>query len=186
MGGRKGKLSFPRQLPKAPREPGQIRGLSAEPTSLQAPQWASRDPSALPLTVCMTSEGRPWVSSVVRKTRMQIAQDPSLNYEYTPVMGMKSFIQASLNLLFGKNSQVIVENRVRSRALPSLTETRGVETGGLGLYECKSEEFRGAPRGADSPKISHWRMGPGSRPRARGLYTSLHCWGGSSFQKGMI
>ncbi|KAF4026194.1 hypothetical protein G4228_018229 [Cervus hanglu yarkandensis] len=61
--------------------------------------------------VCMTSEGRPWVSSVVRKTRMQIAQDPSLNYEYTPVMGMKSFIQASLNLLFGKNSQVIVENR---------------------------------------------------------------------------
>ncbi|KAI4557015.1 hypothetical protein MJG53_018969 [Ovis ammon polii x Ovis aries] len=61
--------------------------------------------------VCMTSEGRPWVSSVVRKTRKQIAQDPSLNYEYTPVMGMKSFIQASLNLLFGKNSQVIVENR---------------------------------------------------------------------------
>uniref|UniRef100_A0AAA9TR28 aspartate transaminase n=1 Tax=Bos taurus TaxID=9913 RepID=A0AAA9TR28_BOVIN len=61
--------------------------------------------------VCMTSKGRPWVSSVVRKTRMQIAQDPSLNYEYTPVMGMKSFVQASLNLLFGKNSQVIVENR---------------------------------------------------------------------------
>ncbi|XP_068826622.1 putative aspartate aminotransferase, cytoplasmic 2 [Capricornis sumatraensis] len=61
--------------------------------------------------VCMTSEGRPWVSSVVRKTRKQIAQDPSLNYEYTPVMGMKSFVQASLNLLFGKNSQVIVENR---------------------------------------------------------------------------
>ncbi|XP_057553614.1 putative aspartate aminotransferase, cytoplasmic 2 [Hippopotamus amphibius kiboko] len=61
--------------------------------------------------VCMTSEGQPWVSSVVHKTRMQIAQDPSLNYEYTPVTGMKSFIQASLNLLFGKNSQVIVENR---------------------------------------------------------------------------
>ncbi|XP_026978836.1 putative aspartate aminotransferase, cytoplasmic 2 [Sagmatias obliquidens] len=61
--------------------------------------------------VCMTSQGQPWVSSVVRKTRMQIAQDPSLTYEYTPVMGMKSFIQASLNLLFGKDSQVIMENR---------------------------------------------------------------------------
>ncbi|MBV98504.1 putative aspartate aminotransferase, cytoplasmic 2, partial [Eschrichtius robustus] len=61
--------------------------------------------------VCMTSQGQPWVSSVVRKTRTQIAQDPSLNFEYTPVMGMKSFIQASLNLLFGKNSQVIMENR---------------------------------------------------------------------------
>ena len=139
-------MSFPRQFPKAPREPGQIRGLSAEPTSLQAPQWASReDPSALPVTVCMTSEGRPWVSSVVRKTRKQIAQDPSLNYEYTPVMGMKSFVQASLNLLFGKNSQVIVENRVRSRALPSLTETRGVETGGLGLYNRKHEKSLEGP-----------------------------------------
>ncbi|XP_067577780.1 putative aspartate aminotransferase, cytoplasmic 2 isoform X2 [Pseudorca crassidens] len=61
--------------------------------------------------VCMSSQGQPWVSSVVRKTRMQIAQDPSLTYEYTPVMGMKSFIQASLNLLFGKDSQVITENR---------------------------------------------------------------------------
>ncbi|XP_007933247.1 putative aspartate aminotransferase, cytoplasmic 2 [Orycteropus afer afer] len=62
--------------------------------------------------VCMTEDGHPWVSPVVSKLRMQIAQDPSLNYEYTPVMGMKSFIQASLELLFGKHSQAIVENRV--------------------------------------------------------------------------
>ncbi|XP_036911255.1 putative aspartate aminotransferase, cytoplasmic 2 [Sturnira hondurensis] len=62
--------------------------------------------------VCMTSEGQPWVSSVVHKTRLQIAQDPSLNYEYLPVKGMKSFIQACLELLFGKHSQVIMENRV--------------------------------------------------------------------------
>ncbi|XP_070263489.1 putative aspartate aminotransferase, cytoplasmic 2 [Myotis yumanensis] len=61
--------------------------------------------------VCMTQEGQPWVSFVVHKIRRQIAQDPSLNYEYLPVMGMKSFIQASLGLLFGKHSQVIVENR---------------------------------------------------------------------------
>ncbi|XP_001492176.5 putative aspartate aminotransferase, cytoplasmic 2 [Equus caballus] len=61
--------------------------------------------------VCMTKKGQPWVSSVVHKIRLQIAEDPSLNYEYIPVMGMKSFIQASLELLFGKHSQVIVENR---------------------------------------------------------------------------
>ncbi|XP_077625674.1 putative aspartate aminotransferase, cytoplasmic 2 isoform X3 [Crocuta crocuta] len=60
----------------------------------------------------MTNEGQPWVSSVVHKIRLQIAQDPSLNYEYMPVMGMTSFIQASLKLLFGKHNQVIVENRV--------------------------------------------------------------------------
>lgn len=78
---------------------------------LQSPE-ASRVASVVLLTVCMTNEGQPWVSSVVHKIRQQIAQDPSLNYEYLPVMGMKSFIQASLELLFGKHSQVIVENRV--------------------------------------------------------------------------
>uniref|UniRef100_A0A8C0ZS57 Putative aspartate aminotransferase, cytoplasmic 2 n=1 Tax=Castor canadensis TaxID=51338 RepID=A0A8C0ZS57_CASCN len=62
--------------------------------------------------VCMTNEGHPWVSFVVHKTRLHIAQDPSLNYEYLPTKGMKSFIQASLELLFGKHSQAIVENRV--------------------------------------------------------------------------
>uniref|UniRef100_A0A8C5KKA6 Glutamic-oxaloacetic transaminase 1-like 1 n=1 Tax=Jaculus jaculus TaxID=51337 RepID=A0A8C5KKA6_JACJA len=62
--------------------------------------------------VCMTDDGHPWVSLVVQKIRLQIAQDPSLNYEYLPMMGMKSFIQASLELLFGKHSQAIVENRV--------------------------------------------------------------------------
>ncbi|EGV94637.1 Putative aspartate aminotransferase, cytoplasmic 2 [Cricetulus griseus] len=62
--------------------------------------------------VCMTDEGHPWVSLVVRKTRLQISQDPSLNYEYLPQMGMKSFVQAALELLFGKHSQAIAEKRV--------------------------------------------------------------------------
>ncbi|XP_034376818.1 putative aspartate aminotransferase, cytoplasmic 2 [Arvicanthis niloticus] len=62
--------------------------------------------------VCMTEEGHPWVSLVVRKIRLQIAQDPSLSYEYLPLVGLKSFIQASLELLFGKHSQAIAEKRV--------------------------------------------------------------------------
>uniref|UniRef100_A0A8C9UMJ2 Putative aspartate aminotransferase, cytoplasmic 2 n=1 Tax=Spermophilus dauricus TaxID=99837 RepID=A0A8C9UMJ2_SPEDA len=70
------------------------------------------DKMFLAYKVCMTNEGQPWVSLVVDKTRLQIAQDPSLNYEYLPMIGMKSFIQASLELLFGKHSQAIVENRV--------------------------------------------------------------------------
>lgn len=63
----------------------------------------------------MTDEGHPWVSLVVHKTRLKIAQDPSLNYEYLPLLGMKSFIQAALELLFGKHSQAIAEKRVRHR-----------------------------------------------------------------------
>ncbi|XP_076409691.1 putative aspartate aminotransferase, cytoplasmic 2 isoform X3 [Peromyscus maniculatus bairdii] len=62
--------------------------------------------------VCMTEQGYPWISLVVRRTRLQISQDPSLNYEYLPRMGMKSFIQAALELLFGKHSQAIAEKRV--------------------------------------------------------------------------
>ncbi|XP_048186486.1 putative aspartate aminotransferase, cytoplasmic 2 [Perognathus longimembris pacificus] len=60
----------------------------------------------------MTNDNCPWVSGVVHKVRRQIAQDPSLNYEYLPSKGMRSFIQASLELLFGKHSQAIMENRV--------------------------------------------------------------------------
>ncbi|KAG8512491.1 putative aspartate aminotransferase, cytoplasmic 2, partial [Galemys pyrenaicus] len=62
--------------------------------------------------VCMTNEGEPWTSSVVPKIRLQISRDPSLNYEYMPEMGMKSFIRSSVELLFGKHNQVILENRV--------------------------------------------------------------------------
>ncbi|XP_004598581.1 putative aspartate aminotransferase, cytoplasmic 2 [Ochotona princeps] len=62
--------------------------------------------------VCMTEDGRPWVSQVVRMTRLQIAQDPSLDYEYLPPMGTRCFIQASLELLFGKCNPALVENRI--------------------------------------------------------------------------
>ncbi|XP_049628664.1 putative aspartate aminotransferase, cytoplasmic 2 [Suncus etruscus] len=62
--------------------------------------------------VCFTKEGQPWISPVVPKIRQQLSRDPSLNYEYLPAIGLKSFIQASLDLLFGKYSQVIMENRV--------------------------------------------------------------------------
>uniref|UniRef100_H0W9B3 Putative aspartate aminotransferase, cytoplasmic 2 n=1 Tax=Cavia porcellus TaxID=10141 RepID=H0W9B3_CAVPO len=63
------------------------------------------------LTACMTDENLPWISPVVHKICLQTVQDPSLIYEYLPDPGLKSFIQASLELLFGKHSPAIVENR---------------------------------------------------------------------------
>ncbi|XP_004696562.1 putative aspartate aminotransferase, cytoplasmic 2 [Echinops telfairi] len=75
-------------------------------------QDANHDKMFLAYRVCLNEDGDPWVSPVVKKILLQIAQDPSLNYEYTDGMGMKSFIQASLELLFGRHSQAIVENRV--------------------------------------------------------------------------
>lgn len=78
----------------------------------------------------MTDEGHPWVSLVVHETRLKIARDPSLNYEYLPLLGMKSFIQAALELLFGKHSQAIAEKRVRHREEtdPGLRGTTGALT----------------------------------------------------------
>ncbi|KAM4836631.1 putative aspartate aminotransferase, cytoplasmic 2 [Thomomys bottae] len=88
--------------------------------------------------VCMNNEGYPWVSGVVHKIRQQIAQDPSLNYEYLPSKGMKSFIQASLELLFGKHSQAIMENRVG-----------GVQTvGDSGAFQLGAQFLRMWSRGA--------------------------------------
>ncbi|XP_004469441.2 putative aspartate aminotransferase, cytoplasmic 2 [Dasypus novemcinctus] len=89
--------------------------------------------------VCMTEDGHPWVSPVVHKTRLQIAQDPSLNYEYTHTMGMESFVHASLELLLGKHSEAAVENRVG-----------GVHTVG------SSGAFR---LGAQFLKAWHWESG---------------------------
>lgn len=80
----------------------------------------------------MTEDGRPWVSQVVRITRLQMAQDPSLDYEYLPPMGSRCFIQASLELLFGKHNPALVENRVRTKR-PDMGEGRGVVPGRRGL-----------------------------------------------------
>lgn len=135
-------MPFPRQLSKASGKPGQMNCLWA----VCRAQRPSRAPYAVLLTVCMTQEGQPWISFVVHKIRMQIANDPSLNYEYLPVMGMKSFIQASLGLLFGKHSQVIVENRVRRRAPPLLTQTQGVDIGVCTILNLKGTWDSPAPR----------------------------------------
>lgn len=102
------------QSPQKPRTDLLFVGCLQSP-HLDALRLDIRAPPVVSFTVCMNNDGQPWVSLVVHKTRLQIAQDPSLNYEYLPMMGMKSFIQASLELLFGKHSQAIVENRVRPR-----------------------------------------------------------------------
>lgn len=85
----------------------------------------------------MTEEGHPWVSVVVHKTRLQIAEDPSLNYEYLPLVGLKSFIQSSLELLFGKYSQAIAEKRVRRTEIQGFMtfESTRDRTGGSTLTE---------------------------------------------------
>ena len=172
-------------FPKPQERQDRFVGFLKSPNS-QMLRWALRAPSSLTLTVCMTSQGQPWVSSVVRKTRTQIAQDPSLNFEYTPVMGMKSFIQASLNLLFGKNSQVIMENRVRSRALSLLTETQGAEIGDRGCTIINLKETLEGPLEAQGvPTLVTGGQSQDQDPKPGLLHQPTRSCA-SSFKKGMI
>ncbi|XP_027720783.1 putative aspartate aminotransferase, cytoplasmic 2 [Vombatus ursinus] len=62
--------------------------------------------------VCMTGNEVPWLPPVVPKTLMKLAHDPSQSYEYLPEHGLEAFIHVATELLVGRHSPAIVENRV--------------------------------------------------------------------------
>ncbi|XP_007476407.2 putative aspartate aminotransferase, cytoplasmic 2 [Monodelphis domestica] len=62
--------------------------------------------------VCMTGDGVPWLSPVVPKTLMKLANDPSFSYECQPEQGLDAFVRVTTELLVGRHSPAIVDNRV--------------------------------------------------------------------------
>ncbi|XP_062506739.1 aspartate aminotransferase, cytoplasmic-like [Corticium candelabrum] len=70
------------------------------------------------------SEGKPWVLPVVRQVEASLAGDLTLNHEYLPIDGLRSFTDAALRLLLGSNSTSIVEGR--ACAVQSLSGTGGL------------------------------------------------------------
>ncbi|XP_072491293.1 putative aspartate aminotransferase, cytoplasmic 2 [Notamacropus eugenii] len=62
--------------------------------------------------VCMTGNEVPWLPPVVPKTLNKLAHDPSLSYEYLPEHGLEAFIRVTTELLVGRHSPAIVDNRV--------------------------------------------------------------------------
>uniref|UniRef100_H2YRD0 Aspartate aminotransferase n=1 Tax=Ciona savignyi TaxID=51511 RepID=H2YRD0_CIOSA len=63
------------------------------------------------ITAYRTDEGQPWVLPVVRSVEAQMAIDPLLNHEYLPILGMPSFCEAATQLVLGKDSPAILQNR---------------------------------------------------------------------------
>jgi len=47
------------------------------------------------------------------KVEQAIVNDPSLDHEYFPILGLASFREASVRLILGADNPVIEENRVR-------------------------------------------------------------------------
>ncbi|XP_074143344.1 putative aspartate aminotransferase, cytoplasmic 2 isoform X2 [Sminthopsis crassicaudata] len=62
--------------------------------------------------VCMTGEKIPWLSPVVIRTLRRLIHDPSFNYSYLPEHGLEAFIRVATELLVGRHSPAIVENRI--------------------------------------------------------------------------
>ncbi|KAL8726523.1 MAG: hypothetical protein Q9166_006655 [cf. Caloplaca sp. 2 TL-2023] len=65
--------------------------------------------------VYRTEEGQPYVLPSVKMAKKKIFDDPEWEHDYPPShLGEKSFRDASINLLFGKEGDVVREKRVAS------------------------------------------------------------------------
>lgn len=100
-------MSFFASTPLAPPDP--IFHLTAS-------YKADKDPAKINLGVgaYRTNDEKPLVLPVVRKAEKIIVSDESLDHEYLPIDGLKSFTDASAALILGKDSPAIKEGRVSS------------------------------------------------------------------------
>uniref|UniRef100_A0A8C8VM21 aspartate transaminase n=1 Tax=Pelusios castaneus TaxID=367368 RepID=A0A8C8VM21_9SAUR len=73
------------------------------------------DPTPWPLQMgaegCQTDAGEAWLCPAVRQILLQIANDPTLDHEYLPVLGFPQFTQAATELALGRASCAVLENR---------------------------------------------------------------------------
>ncbi|GFS26444.1 aspartate aminotransferase [Elysia marginata] len=66
----------------------------------------------LGIGVYRDNEGLPWSLPVVLEAERLLIQDPTINFNYLPLSGMKDFRTAALRLLLGEDHKVIREKRV--------------------------------------------------------------------------
>ncbi|XP_025059183.1 putative aspartate aminotransferase, cytoplasmic 2 [Alligator sinensis] len=62
---------------------------------------------------CRIDTGEAWVCPTVLRTLQLVAGDPTQDYEQLPVCGLPEFTRAATELAIGRESQAILENRVR-------------------------------------------------------------------------
>ncbi|RKF59828.1 Aspartate aminotransferase, cytoplasmic [Erysiphe neolycopersici] len=74
---------------------------------------------------------KPWVLPVVKKAKQRLDNDPALNHEYLPMLGLTSFRTAAAKLILGVNSPALKENRVAS--VQTISGTGAVHLGALFL-----------------------------------------------------
>ncbi|KAJ1569833.1 Aspartate aminotransferase, cytoplasmic, partial [Nowakowskiella sp. JEL0078] len=82
--------------------------------------------------------GKPWVLPVVKKAEHIIVNDPSIDHEYLPIAGLKSFTNAAVRLILGRNNPAISEKRIAT--IQTISGTGAVRMAGEFLAR-----FRKAP-----------------------------------------
>ena len=60
-----------------------------------------------------TNEGKPYVLKVVKEAEQRISKDFTLTHEYLPIDGLAAFTDASTAVMFGKESPLVVNRKVR-------------------------------------------------------------------------
>uniref|UniRef100_A0A452IZU9 aspartate transaminase n=1 Tax=Gopherus agassizii TaxID=38772 RepID=A0A452IZU9_9SAUR len=94
-----------------------------------------------------------WVCPTVRQTLLQIANDPTLDHEYLPVLGFPEFTRAATELALGRESRAVIENRAG-----------GIHTvGGTGAVRIGAEFL--------------WRWYNTSSPTPIAVYIAFPQWG---------
>jgi len=97
--------SFLSQVPLAP--PDAILGVTLAYNADTSPNKVNVGVGAY-----RTEEGKPWVLPVVRKVEQKLAADTSLNKEYLPIEGVKSFCEVTTKLLYGVDSPALAQKRI--------------------------------------------------------------------------
>ncbi|XP_074837806.1 putative aspartate aminotransferase, cytoplasmic 2 [Carettochelys insculpta] len=94
---------------------------------------AVQPPAAACVEGCQTETGKAWVCPAVKQSLLQITSDPTLDHEYLPVLGLSEFTRAATELVLGRGSRAILENRAG-----------GVHTvGGTGAVRIGAEFLQG-------------------------------------------
>ncbi|XP_061449358.1 putative aspartate aminotransferase, cytoplasmic 2 [Rhineura floridana] len=60
---------------------------------------------------CQTDADEVWIPPVVKQILLQIPQDPTLDHEYLPELGVLEFTRAAMELAIGKDSRALLDNR---------------------------------------------------------------------------
>ncbi|KAI8832736.1 pyridoxal phosphate-dependent transferase [Chytridium lagenaria] len=87
---------------------GAVPALPLDPIfALAAECKADPDPNKINLSIgaYRDNDGKPWVLPVVKKAEKLIVNDPSLDHEYLPIDGLRSFTDASARVILGADSE---------------------------------------------------------------------------------